>query len=198
MSAIVIERSGTTGKAAGKLRIGHKQLVAAGLVLAVVVGGIGYGRYWWETGRFIESTDDAYAGGNVTPVSPHVPGFIAEILVGDNQNVRAGQLLIRLDARDYEAALAHAQAVAEERQASLAGLDAKYVLQQAMIRQAEADLNAKTARAPSLPKTPFAIGTWPRPATVRGRMPSAPHPPIRKPRRSSNLPKPGSPLLGNS
>ena len=51
------------------------------LALAVTLGGIGYGRYWWNVGRFIESTDDAYAGGNVTAVSPHVAGFVAQILV---------------------------------------------------------------------------------------------------------------------
>jgi membrane fusion protein, multidrug efflux system len=55
--------------------------------------------------------------------------------------------LILLDARDFQAALDHAQAVAGQRQAALAGLEAKYVLQQSMIRQAEADLNAKAAHA---------------------------------------------------
>ncbi len=147
MSTVVIERSATTGKAMSRFGRGRKQLILAGLAIAITLGGIGYGRYWWETGRFIESTDDAYAGGNVTAVSPHVAGFVAEILVADNQQVRAGQLLIRLDARDYQAALAHAQAVAEERHAALAGLEAKYALQQAKIRQAEADLSAKAARA---------------------------------------------------
>jgi membrane fusion protein (multidrug efflux system) len=124
-----------------------KHIALAGLALAMTLGGIGYGRYWWNVGRFIESTDDAYAGGNVTAVAPHVAGFIAQILVADNQHVRAGQLLIRLDARDFRAALDHAQAVADQRQAALAGLEAKYVLQQVMISQAEADLNAKAAHA---------------------------------------------------
>src|SRR5438874_12980698 len=49
---------------------------------------------------FIESTDDAYVGGNVTPISPHIAGFVAEILVTDNQRVDAGQVLVRLDDRD--------------------------------------------------------------------------------------------------
>ena len=146
MSTIAIDRSATAGKAT-RLRFGRKQLALAGLALALTLGGIGYGRYWWETGRFIESTDDAYAGGNVTAVSPHVAGFVAEILVGDNERVQAGQLLVRLDARDYQAALDHAQAMAEERQAALTGLEAKSALQQTMIRQAEADLAAKTAHA---------------------------------------------------
>src|SRR5258708_38715912 len=97
---IGIEGWANAGEITSRARIGRKQLVLAGLAFAIALGGIGYGRYWWETGRFIESTDDAYAGGNVTAVSPHVAGVVAGILVGGKQNVRAGQLLIRLDARD--------------------------------------------------------------------------------------------------
>jgi membrane fusion protein (multidrug efflux system) len=110
-------------------------------------GGIGYSRYWWNIGRSIESTNDAYAGGNITPVAPRVAGFVAQILMTDNQQVQAGQLLIRLDARDFRAALDHAQAIADQRQAALAGLQAKYVLQQEMIGKAEADLATKAAHA---------------------------------------------------
>src|SRR6266850_5934587 len=112
ISTIAIERSATAAEITSRARVGRKQLALAGLAVAITLGGIGYGRYWWETGRFIESTDDAYAGGNVTAVSPHVAGFVAEILVADNQHVQAGQLLIRLDGRDFQAALDHAQAVA--------------------------------------------------------------------------------------
>src|SRR5258708_31907765 len=129
MSTIAIERSETAGEITSRARVGRKQLALAGLAVAITLGGIGYGRYWWETERFIASTDDAYASGNVTAVSPHVAGFVAEILVGDNQNVGGGQLLIRLDARDYQAALAHARAVPEERRATLLGREAEYAPQ---------------------------------------------------------------------
>jgi membrane fusion protein (multidrug efflux system) len=119
--------------------------VGAGLIAAL--GGAWYGTEWWRVGRFVEVTDDAYAGGNVTSVSPHVAGFIAEIPVSDNQRVAAGQLLIRLDPRDFRAALDRAQAVADERRAALAGLEAKYLLQQQLIAKAEAELSAKEAQA---------------------------------------------------
>jgi membrane fusion protein, multidrug efflux system len=147
MDTVVIERAATATPVRSRLQFGLRHLALAGLALAITLGGVGYGRYWWNVGRFIESTDDAYAGGNVTPVAPHVAGFVAQILVTDNQYVRAGQLLIRLDARDFQAAFAHAQATGDQRKAALAGLEAKYVLQQSMIRQAEADLTAKTAHA---------------------------------------------------
>ena len=147
MDTIVIDRAATVIPVKGRRQFGRKHLALAGLALAITLGGIEYGRYWWSTGRFIESTDDAYAGGNVTPVAPHVAGFVSEILVADNQHIHAGQLLIRLDERDFRAAFDHAQAIADQRQAALAGLEAKYVLQQSMIHQAEADLSAKVAHA---------------------------------------------------
>jgi len=113
----------------------------------VVVGIAWYGWNWWEVGRFIETTDDAYVGGNVTTLSPHVAGFVSKILVGDNQFVKAGQLVIELDAQDYKANLAHAEAVVQNQTAALANLHAKYALQQSMVDQAEADLLAKKADA---------------------------------------------------
>jgi membrane fusion protein (multidrug efflux system) len=120
-------------------------IFALGAAAAVVGGRFGY--EWWTGGRFLESTDDAYVGGDVTPISPHIGGFVARILVGDNQLVRAGQILIRLDDRDMRAAAAHAQAVLQQRQAALAALRAKYILAQDAVAQAQADLSAKAAQA---------------------------------------------------
>ena len=75
------------------------------------------------------------------------PASSTKILVGDNQFVKAGQLLIQLDDRDYKANLAHAEAVVQHQTAALANLHAKYALQQSMIDQAEAELAAKQAEA---------------------------------------------------
>ena len=145
METIVLERAAISAPVKSRLRFGRKHLALSGLALAL--GGIGYGHYWWNVGRFIETTDDAYVGGNVTTLSPHVAGFVSQILVADNQFVRAGELVITLDDRDYQAALAHAEAAVQNQTAALANLHAKYTLQQSMIDQAEADLAAKQADA---------------------------------------------------
>jgi membrane fusion protein, multidrug efflux system len=147
MSDTALERKAIVIPPARGLRRDLRKLAPVGLALLIAVGAAVYGHQWWTVGRFVETTDDAYAGGNVTAVSPHVAGFVSRILVGDNQHVTAGQLLIRLDDRDFVAALDHAKAVYAERQAALTGLEAKTVLQRAMVDQAEADLAAKTAAA---------------------------------------------------
>ncbi|RVD48272.1 biotin/lipoyl-binding protein, partial [Mesorhizobium sp. M8A.F.Ca.ET.023.02.2.1] len=69
----------------------RKPLLVLGALVAVSVAGW-YGLQWWQAGRFLVSTDDAYVGGNVTPLAPRVAGHIDEILVEDNQHVTAGQL----------------------------------------------------------------------------------------------------------
>ena len=80
-------------------------------------------------------------------MSPHVAGFVAQILVGDNQHVTPGNCWSGSTRAISTPRSTTPKAVADERQAALAGLEAKYALQQATIRQAEADLAAKTAHA---------------------------------------------------
>ncbi len=147
MTATTLDGGTVSIPVIGRQRLDRKKLALAGLALAVVLGAAWYGYDWWTLGRFIESSDDAYVGGDVTAISPHVAGFIAEIPVADNQHVEAGQLLVRLDDRDVRAAIDRAQAIVQEREATLDGLHARYLLQQSIIRQAQADLAAKLARA---------------------------------------------------
>ena len=146
MSAIAGEH--TQAAPTGLLtRVRLKWLAYAALGGIIAFVGARYGYEYWSVGRFIESTDDAYAGGNVTPISPHVAGLVAEILVGDNEYVRAGQPLIRLDDRDFRAAADRAAAIVEARKATLDSLERKQTMHQTTIRQAKADLDAKTAQA---------------------------------------------------
>jgi membrane fusion protein (multidrug efflux system) len=78
-------------------------------------------------------------------MAPKVNGFITDILVQDNQHVSAGQVLIRLDSRDYDAKLAQASADVESARAAVIELQAKKVLQTAVIDQHQADLRASSA-----------------------------------------------------
>ena len=116
---------------------------AALLALALALGWYGYG--WWTVARFIESTDDAYVGGDVTVIAPQVSGFIATLAVTDNQPVRAGDLLVRLDDRIYRATLAKADAAVAAEQATLADVAANRTLQLAIIAQAQAELLSTAA-----------------------------------------------------
>ena len=116
-------------------------------VLAILSGGAWAGRHWWAVRRYIETTDDAYIGGNVTAIAPHVSGFVAQVLAADNERVHTGQVLVRLDPRDFQTALDHAAAVVDARTTEVEGLRARYTLQQSTIRQNEADRAAKAARA---------------------------------------------------
>jgi len=84
-------------------------LVAAVLVLA----GLGYGAYLWHYSRTHVSTDDAYVSARISPVSARVSGTVVEVLVRDNQDVKAGEVLVRLDPKDFEVALAQGRAAAE-------------------------------------------------------------------------------------
>src|SRR5271163_2866852 len=119
-----------------------KQLVTrvalgAALVAVLAVGapaGIGY----WTHGRFIEATEDAYVQADSTIVAPKVSGYIRDLLVTDNQTVKAGQPLARIDERDLRNALDDARASGAAAAASVANLDAQIAAQGALIREADA------------------------------------------------------------
>jgi membrane fusion protein (multidrug efflux system) len=126
-------------KLSGRIRI------ATGLAIVVGIGVAAYGWHWWHNGRFMENTDDAYVGGDITVISPKVPGYIVSAAVTDNQLVHAGDLLVKLDDRDYRAALEKAEGAVLAQQALLANLDATRNLQQAVIAQARAGVAAAAA-----------------------------------------------------
>jgi membrane fusion protein, multidrug efflux system len=130
------------------LRPSRLAIKRAALALAVALGvaaaaDFGYG--YLSTGRYLESTDDAYVKADSTIVSPKVSGYIAEVLVGDNQPVKAGQLLARIDDRDFRTALDQAQADVAGSEAAVRNLDAQIALQQPVIEQGTADVAAADA-----------------------------------------------------
>jgi membrane fusion protein (multidrug efflux system) len=119
---------------------------ALGLAMALGIAGagdLGYG--YLTTGRYLESTDDAYVKADSTIVSPKVSGYLSAVLVGDNQPVRAGQLLARIDDRDFRTALDQADADVAGSEAAVRNLDAQIALQAPLIEQGTADVAAADA-----------------------------------------------------
>ncbi|HEY2023190.1 HlyD family secretion protein [Paraburkholderia sp.] len=112
-------------------------LVLVALALAV--------SYWFFVGRFVETTDDAYVGGDVTVMAPKVNGFVTDVLVRDNEFVHANQVLVRLDSRDYDARLAQANAEVDGARAAVTELEARKSLQLATINEQAAEVRASGA-----------------------------------------------------
>jgi membrane fusion protein, multidrug efflux system len=113
--------------------------------IAALAGIIEYGTYYWRTGRFLISTDDAYVQADSVIVSPKVSGYISQVLVQDNQTVRAGQVLARIDDRDYRTALSQARADVAGAQADIADLDQAIAEQTLAVEQARQAVAADRA-----------------------------------------------------
>jgi membrane fusion protein (multidrug efflux system) len=130
------------------LRPSRQAIKRAALALALAAGVAGatdFGYGYLTTGRYLESTDDAYVKADSTIVSPKVSGYLAEVLVGDNETVKAGQVLARIDDRDFRTALNQAHADVAGAEAAVRNLDAQIALQQPVIAQETADVAAAEA-----------------------------------------------------
>ncbi len=130
------------------VRTGRK-LVKRGMLAAALLAGVAFGadfgyRYW-TVGRFIESTDDAYVKADYTTIAPKVAGYIKDVLVNDNDTVKTGQVLARIDDRDFQAALSQAKADLKAADAAIANIDAQILLQQSLIAQAKATVDSSKA-----------------------------------------------------
>jgi membrane fusion protein (multidrug efflux system) len=120
----------------------RKTLGAVLGMAAVTVATAGWA--WFRTSGEA-STDNAYIRGDVTSLAPKVGGYVTEVEVDDNQAIRTGDVLFRIDDRDYRARLANAEANVAASQARLVNVDAETQLQHALIRQAEAQRRAAVA-----------------------------------------------------
>jgi membrane fusion protein (multidrug efflux system) len=102
------------------------------LLLASVVSG---GYLYWDNASHFETTDDAFIAARQFAVAPKVSGYITAVPVTDNQHVETGQVIARIDDRDYRTALAQAEAQVEAAQASIANIDAQITVQDAQMAQ---------------------------------------------------------------
>jgi membrane fusion protein, multidrug efflux system len=128
----------TVEAAQPRRRLAWRRLLAAGAA-ALVIAGLGtFGWHYWTVGRFEVSTDDAYVKADSTIVAPKVGGYLREVLVADNEPVRAGQLLARIDDRDFLTALQQAKANVAAALADIDNMHATIDRQKADIAQARA------------------------------------------------------------
>jgi membrane fusion protein, multidrug efflux system len=147
MDTLVTGRDGasqTDTPAAGLRRPDRRTVLLATGVVALLAATV-WGVHWWTVGRFLESTDDAYLQADSVTVAPKVSGYVVEVYVDDNQDVSAGQPLVRLDGRQYQAILEQATAAIAARKADIERGEAELLQQQASILQAHAQLDGARA-----------------------------------------------------
>nr|WP_284700848.1 HlyD family secretion protein [Robbsia betulipollinis] len=121
----------------------RRRLVIWLLIGAVVlIAGLVWLFHWWTVGRFIENTDDAYLRADSVAIAPKISGYVLDVYVGDNQTVKAGQPLVKLDARQYQATLDQSQATIDARRADITRALADIKQQHATIDQAKAQADA--------------------------------------------------------
>jgi membrane fusion protein (multidrug efflux system) len=101
---------------------GDRRRIVIGAAVVVGLAGLLFGGWAWWQARTQVSTDDAYVEGAVTVISSKVSGNISEMLVKDNQAVKAGELLLRVDPRDYRAKRDQAAAAVKVAEATLLAL----------------------------------------------------------------------------
>ncbi len=116
--------------------------VAVPVATAMIVAA---GAYYWSYARFIVSTNDAYVQADSTLVAPRVSGYVAQVLVEDHQTVKSGQVLARLDERDFRAAWDQTRADVQASAAQIGDLQAQLAEQRAINARARASVAASQA-----------------------------------------------------
>jgi len=122
-----------------------QRTLIAGAAVALLATASWYGWDYWSVGRFLVSTDDAYVKADNTTIAPKVSGYLDLVPVGDNQQVKAGDVLARIDDRDFKVALDQAKADVAAADATVESKRAQLDVQQAVIAAAEATLNVDIA-----------------------------------------------------
>jgi membrane fusion protein, multidrug efflux system len=116
----------------------HPILAPVGLIALLLAAAAGY-LYWDQTSHF-ESTDDAFIAARQFAIAPKVAGYITAVPVTDNQHVNKGDVIARIDPRDYLTALAQAQAQVAGAEAGIHNVDTQIATQDAQISSAQAQV----------------------------------------------------------
>ena len=130
------------GHRAGFLR--RRPIVSAigAMLLASALGG---GYLYLDYARHFQSTDDAFIAARQSSLAPKVSGYLTAVPVTDNQHVKAGDVIARIDDRDYRTALDQAEAQVAAAHASIENIDAQLDVQQAQISANQAQVDQAQA-----------------------------------------------------
>ncbi|MBV8192365.1 MAG: HlyD family secretion protein [Alphaproteobacteria bacterium] len=116
----------------------NRWLLALATIAFALIAAAGY--LYWDYARRFESTDDAFIQSRQFAIAPKVAGYLIAVPVTDNQHVATGDVIARIDPRDYQAALAQAEAQVNAAQAGIRSIDAQIAVQQAQIAAAQAQV----------------------------------------------------------
>jgi membrane fusion protein, multidrug efflux system len=144
-----LRHSATDARADGakpRGRAAKKIALVLGALLALAVAGW-YGQYWWTTGRYLVSTDDAYVGAKNATLAAKITGYVADVLIDDNAHVREGDVIARIDDGDYQLAVKTAHDNIATQQATVDRIGKQVAAQQAAVDQAQAQLASAQAGA---------------------------------------------------
>jgi membrane fusion protein (multidrug efflux system) len=137
-------------------RLNKRRWLLRALVGVVVVVAIIWALYHFLVGRWYEGTDDAYVNGNVVQITPQIPGTVISIGADDNDYVREGQVLVKLDPADADVGLAQAEAALAQTVRKVRGLystvhtsKADVAAREAVVKQAQADFQRRKGLASS-------------------------------------------------
>src|ERR1700744_4978593 len=122
--AVAAALPGFQATAAPAKKINLRKMLLTGAALVALAGAAWYGYDYWTVGQYLVSTDDAYVQADNTTIAPKISGYLHDVLVGDNERVKAGQVLARIDDRDFKVALDQAKAPGAALQAPIASKQA--------------------------------------------------------------------------
>ena len=115
--------------------------IAAIVLVAVVIAGV----LWYLEARHFEETDDAFIDARQFSLAPKVAGYVVDVSVTDNQHVETDAPIARIDTRDYDVALAQAEAQVQAGEASIQSATAQIAAQQSQIAEAQAQVQQNEA-----------------------------------------------------
>jgi membrane fusion protein (multidrug efflux system) len=130
---------------AAKQKFNFRKMLMTGAAVATLAGAAWYGWDYWTVGQYLVTTDDAYVKADNTTIAPKVSGYLRQVMVGDNERVSAGQVLARIDERDFQVALDQARSDVAAAQAAIVSKQAQLEVQQAVIDAARATVDVDNA-----------------------------------------------------